>query len=244
MTEAETRPQMPRTSKLAIASIICPILAMHLLWAANSTKGILNAFLGRMGIVLLIATPVLGAWAYIRIRRSKGHLRGKTPAIIAVFTLAPYAVFGLLTFSLRISQALAFRSVCGSNLKTLGKALRIYANDSGIMAYPAPNKWCDLLMHYHEIDPEHAVQKGRFRCGAASEADDQTPCHYAINPNCRPNSPHDTVLLFETRGGWNQFGGPEILTTENHKGEGCNVLFNDGGVRFVKTDQLGELKWQ
>ena len=42
---------------------------------------------------------------------------------------------------------------------------------------------------------------------------------------------------------WNQVGGPELLTTENHKGEGCNVLFNDWHVEFVKAERLGELKW-
>ena len=42
---------------------------------------------------------------------------------------------------------------------------------------------------------------------------------------------------------WNQFGGSELLTTDNHKGEGCNVLFNDLHVEFVKTERLGELKW-
>jgi len=42
---------------------------------------------------------------------------------------------------------------------------------------------------------------------------------------------------------WNQFGGPELLTTENHNGEGCNILFNDGSVKFVKAEDIGELKW-
>ena len=43
---------------------------------------------------------------------------------------------------------------------------------------------------------------------------------------------------------WNQCGGPEILTTENHKNEGCNVAFVDSRVRFVKTEELGTLKWK
>lgn len=43
---------------------------------------------------------------------------------------------------------------------------------------------------------------------------------------------------------WNQVGGPEILTTENHDGKGCNVLFNDMHVNFVKTEELGRLKWK
>lgn len=47
--------------------------------------------------------------------------------------------------------------------------------------------------------------------------------------------------VYELR--WNQVGGSEILTTDNHKGIGCNVLFNDGHVEFVKAERLGELKW-
>jgi hypothetical protein len=43
---------------------------------------------------------------------------------------------------------------------------------------------------------------------------------------------------------WNQVGGPEILTTENHAGEGCNVAFADTSARFVKTEDLGKLKWK
>ena len=65
--------------------------------------------------------------------------------------------------------------------------------------------------------------------------------HYAMNPNCLPNSPPDIVLLFETEGGWNQSGGLELLTTQNYKGKGCNILFNDGHVEFVKTSELDKL---
>ena len=57
------------------------------------------------------------------------------------------------------------------------------------------------------------------------------------------NAPPDMVLLFETRPGWNQTGGPEILTTDNHNGNGCNILFNDGHVEFVRTEDINDLKW-
>lgn len=43
---------------------------------------------------------------------------------------------------------------------------------------------------------------------------------------------------------WNQFGGPELLAGERHKGEGCNILFNDYHVEFVTPERLGELKWK
>jgi len=52
------------------------------------------------------------------------------------------------------------------------------------------------------------------------------------------------VLLFETRDGWNQFGEDELLTTENHEGRGCNILFNDGRVQFVPRERLGDLRWK
>jgi hypothetical protein len=74
-------------------------------------------------------------------------------------------------------------------------------------------------------------------------ADKKGRCHYAMNPNCEPNSPSDMVLLFETKGAWNKFGGSELLAIENHKGR-CHVLFNDRHVEFVKTEQVGQLKWK
>jgi prepilin-type processing-associated H-X9-DG protein len=51
------------------------------------------------------------------------------------------------------------------------------------------------------------------------------------------------VLLFESKPRWNVVGGREILTTENHNGEGCNVAFVDTHVEFVQTEDLGSLKW-
>ena len=121
---------------------------------------------------------------------------------------------------------------CGEKLTKLGKAMIIsacYCDDK----YPTPDKWCDSLVKYAEV-PEEA-----FVCPSAGEG----RCHYAMNPNATLTSPPNIVVLFETKGGWNQFGGPEILTFENHRGKGCNVLFNDGDVEFVTPEQIGELKW-
>ncbi|MFH1369948.1 MAG: H-X9-DG-CTERM domain-containing protein [Planctomycetota bacterium] len=44
------------------------------------------------------------------------------------------------------------------------------------------------------------------------------------------------MLLFETEDGWNQSGGLELLTNENHHGEGSNILFCDGHVEFVEAN--------
>jgi hypothetical protein len=102
--------------------------------------------------------------------------------------------------------------------------------------YPTPEKWCDLLIETKllGVNSMHV-----FVCPGTKEG----RCSYAINPNAEPNSPSDMVLLFETKDGWNQFGGPELLTTENHRPRGCHVLFADLSVRFIKPDELGRLKW-
>jgi competence protein ComGC len=125
------------------------------------------------------------------------------------------------------------RVVCRANLHKIGMAIKQYASDND-NKYPTVDKWCDLLMGHREL-----IEK-QFVCPSVREG----RCHYAMNPNCEPNSPGDVVLLFETKGGWNQFGGPEILTFENHKGKGCNVLFNSGHVEFVKPEQVSKLKWK
>ena len=112
--------------------------------------------------------------------------------------------------------------------------MMIYANDYG--QNPTPEKWCDLLTEYCEVDPE------TFRCKGAHEG----PCNYAMNKNAGElgtSTLPDIVLLFETHPGWNQVGGPEILTTKNHQGDGCNIAFLDGHVEFVKVKDLNRLRW-
>ncbi len=154
---------------------------------------------------------------------------GKIAAAVIIFLLI-IAIFWPGFIRLREYRR---RIRCGENIKRLGKAMLIYAcgHDD---KYPTADKWCDLLIKYAEVS-----EKG-FVCPSAGEG----RCHYAMNPNAKLTSPPDMVVLFETKGGWNQFGGPEILTFENHKGKGCNVSFNDNQTEFVKPEQLGELKWE
>ena len=125
------------------------------------------------------------------------------------------------------------RIKCIANLRALGVTLYIYAQDNS-NSYPTPEKWCDLFVKKYG---DHYDKS--FRCPGGKEG----MCNYAMNPSCDPNMPEDIVLLFESKSGWNQFGGPEILTLENHNGKGCNVLFNDGHREFVETERLGELNW-
>ena len=110
-------------------------------------------------------------------------------------------------------------------------------------AYPIPTNWCDICIRYiietNEIS-EKRISK-LFKCPCASEG----KCHYAMNPNCNPNSPDDMVLIFETKDGWNQHGGPELFTFDNHEPRGGCVLLNDGTVKFIRTEEeLNALRWK
>jgi len=122
--------------------------------------------------------------------------------------------------------------MCMANLKSLGAALRQYAADND-GRYPLGAQWCDLLR-------EAAVDPERFTC----PNDKKGPCSYAMNPDADPNDTGDIVLLFESRPGWNLAGGAELLTTENHQGQGCCVLFTDGHIEFVKTEDVASLRWK
>jgi len=68
---------------------------------------------------------------------------------------------------------------------------------------------------------------------------------YTMNPNCRKDSPKDMVFLFESEPGWNQHGGPELFTFDNHNPRGGLVLLNDGTVKFIRTEEeLKQLRWK
>jgi hypothetical protein len=70
---------------------------------------------------------------------------------------------------------------------------------------------------------------------------------YAMNPNCRgrEDSPQEVVFLFESKPGWNQHGGPELFTFDNHDPKGGLVLLNDGTVKFIRTEgELRQLRWK
>jgi len=86
---------------------------------------------------------------------------------------------------------------------------------------------------------EHTVKA--YQCPGAGEG----RCHYAMNSNCGADSPGEMVLLFETKAGWNQHGGPELFTFDNHDAQGGCVLLNDGTVKFIRTEQeLHTLHWK
>ena len=162
--------------------------------------------------------------------------------------------FPSLTIRIPHIHAIDLRMQCAENLKNQWYRFRFYnldeamrQNDPSIRSktvYPTPAEWCDEMLRPYPAPGGIATGKlndKTYVCPSAGEG----KCHYAMNPNCEPNSPPDMVLLFETKAGWNQHGGPELFTFDNHEPKGGCVLLNDGTVKFIRTkEDLHQLRWK
>jgi hypothetical protein len=138
-------------------------------------------------------------------------------------------------------QPFKLRFQCAWNMQNIYTAGPLYKGK--VNSYPEPAEWCDAIMRNRTntsyVSDERMM--GHFKCPAGGEG----KCHYAMNPDCEPNSPPDMVLLFETKAGWNQHGGPELFTFDNHDPKGGCVLLNDGTVKFIRTkEELQQLRWK
>jgi len=136
-------------------------------------------------------------------------------------------------------QPFRLRLDCADNLKSIWSLLQFLCRSG--KTYPL-SKWCDTIVRYCQVDYiSNGYGMRYFKCPAAGEG----KCHYAMNRNCKPNSLPDMVLLFETKAGWNQHGGPELFTFDNHDPKGGCILLNDGTVKFIRTtEDFQRLRWK
>ena len=151
--------------------------------------------------------------------------------IIVVVVFVGLGAFSFIWPAIRSNRQTARRLICGVNLSNLGKAMWMYCDDFG--EYPTRDKWCDLLLEHGNVSKE------MFKC----PGNKKQRCSFAINPKARRSAPGDVVVLFETKGGWNQVGGQELLTSDNHEGRGGYVCFNDGHVQLVTAERAEDLEW-
>lgn len=241
-TETKAQGQKPKTSKMALwsfilAAISCaPLITVSILLAIPPLPKSfdwlyrLMPYLSLIFVSIYIVSLVLGICGILEIRKSQ--LNG-VRLVIGAMLINVILAASVVGVALLIVRPIFHRITCGMNMEGLGAAMKIYAYDFD-GKYPTPEKWCDLLIEHAEVTEKS------FVCPAAKEGFG----HYAINPNCEPNSPPDVVLLFETKVGWNKFGGPELLVGERHIGKGCCILFNDKHVQFVEKARFSQLKWK
>src|SRR5262249_23126524 len=125
---------------------------------------------------------------------------------------------------------------CVNNMKLLAVGARMYADRNGKL--PPAQTWCDALKS--DVYSEHT-----FECPSAQNGQRS---NYAFNAkldgmNMNQVAPN-TVMFFETEGGWNLSGGPELmLESPRHARHKIVVAFADGSVREVSQSEVGSLRW-
>jgi len=250
-TNIKSQGQKPKISKLAIASVSLGIVGFFMLFftAIIYEPRWIRVLYQNIDAPPAIAGLVFGLAALVRIKKSRGMLKGNALAILGIVITA--LLCGLWCLGHRRRVSIVGRGmICGGNLYRLRDAMLTYARDTG--QYPEPNQWCDLLLEQGNVSVVDLVCPSIMfywplsvrRCRIFTwPYPKRGRCYYAMNPNCEPNSPRDTVLLFESTEGWNQFGGLELVITTRHNRR-CKILVNGGGVISEKWPGLGELRWE
>ncbi len=184
------------------------------------------------------------------------HFDGRAPLCLVVYSdrtlvtedkqvftyRTPLGLLQMIVSQVRSSELLPqirIRLECARNLRYLYAGLRASEDD---VPYPSASTWCDALIRRYVRRGDTETETLRhFSCPSVPNGS----CHYAINQNCKPDSLPETVLLFETKDGWNQHGGPELFAFDNHEPRGGCVLLNDGTVKFIRTEEeLHALRWK
>lgn len=154
-------------------------------------------------------------------------------------------------------KPLELRVKCAANLRNLWHRMRLYykvdkkrrvdSSGKSEILYPAPANWCDAIVQAcRTIDMLNEDIIRPFICPGTDDSKRHlAKSYYSMNPDCKYDSARDTVLLFETKAGWNQHGGPELFSFINHDPKGGCVLLNDGTVKFIRTkEELQQLRWK
>jgi hypothetical protein len=217
-----------KTSGMAIASLVLGILGFV-----------------TCGLTVLITSPlglILGLVSMNKIKKSQGQLGGQGLALAGTIVsgvslvMLPFLAAMMLPALARAKQR-AQTVQCGSNIKALAWAVRMYADDHNNQFPPATN-WCDAIRQ------EVAMPKV-FQCPAARS---DARCHYAFNARLsgleEGKVAPETVMIFECEGGWNVSGGPELALTKPRHGRVVFVALADGSVQQVTENRLKQLRWE
>jgi prepilin-type processing-associated H-X9-DG protein len=216
--------------------------------ARTSGLAVTSLVLGVLGIFSCGATAlvglILGIIGLNKIKKSQGQLSGSGLAIAgivvsAIFLLMLPIYAALLLPALAKAKAKAQGIQCMNNGRQIALGIIMYA-DAHTNLLPRAATWCD------DVLPQLGNSKV-FLCPADVASD---RCHYAFNANLSGllsvdiKNPATTVLAFETDGGWNRSGGPELLPTKPRHSRGVVIIFADGHTETLTADRLDQLNWQ
>ena len=214
----------PKTSRLAIASLVLGILGFCLLPIVG---GIIGLVLGILGLV--------------KISNSQGRLAGQGIAI------AGTVVSGLTFLVLPILIAILIpaiwgglqlaRSAASANIRQLCKATQAYAASHNQQLPPAAN-WDQTLLNAGLVGNGAVLADPSDPPGTRSYA-----MNAAVNGLTTQQIPSQAVLFFECAPGSPPGGGKELLPPKPRHRGGYNIGFADGHVQAVPPEDVDSLIW-
>ena len=230
-----------RVSRLAIASCCLALLP----WILYGLFRPVSVKVG--GLFLFVPwslSVIIGISALVLIRYRRPKLKGKILAIAGIaIPIVMIAINYLVVRNYyRLNAPMYEMRACQSNMSRLHASLKDYVDNHNELLPAGPN-WCDeLLQENNELAAIFVCQNSDGKPGQSS---------YALNKDVAGQNlwdlPRNTVLLFETTAGWNQVGGPELVTTDNHSlgstGH-CNVVLARGHAKPSSSDKIHELRWK
>jgi hypothetical protein len=138
--------------------------------------------------------------------------------------------------------------MCSNQLKAIHTAIVEYASKNG-GKLPDADKWCDAIQSY--LPKAENESNNGFRCPFDKSKGEQISS-YAMNSQISgypiDQLTKDTVFIFESKPGWNQAGGTEIMSYANHRylmqPNRCMMIFPDGLVEFDPQSQPRTFRWK
>jgi prepilin-type processing-associated H-X9-DG protein len=219
---AAPAPSTAKTSGMAVASLVLGVL-------------------GFCGVTAL-AGLILGIVAQVKISRSGGRLKGKGLAIAGI------VISGIMLFvSLAIMAGLLLPALakvrhradtynCSNNAQKVALAVRLYAEENDGKCPPAVN-WCDAIAN-------NLPGPDTFKCPQRRGEQSGFGFNAKLAGRTLSSIPPDTVMIFESPGGWNFTGGPDDVIANPPHGRGYYFGFADGSVRQVSGNELPQLRWE
>lgn len=163
--------------------------------------------------------------------------RLKVCLVIAGSGLALFLLVGILMANWRSHQNAMLAGTQGC-LKQIGTAIDRYAAENNDQ-YPPLENWQEILVESGYLEefaltsPRAPKDGNAFALNAALEG-----MKYAD-----VQEPDRLVVAFEVEPGSVQVGGIDDVAPEHYKIHGTMILFADGHVESVHTDELASLRW-
>jgi len=239
----------PRTSRLAVMSVVCVVVALLALIPGSATRPtsefafgphyrlpyLAQSVLALPALALAVPAFLLAVAALIQISRHRGELAGRRMAVVCL--ILSVGVGGLAAArASRLPDAWRGMS-CLRNLVGFAPALQMYLADWETLPV-APVGWNDA------IQPEYT--HGQYSCPMAADWQHSFALNRAVIGVSPVGIPRleEVPTLFESDRGPNAVGGRELLVQPPRHFGWYNFGFMDGHAQSVLPEEVSRLRWQ